>query len=126
MALNPLVSLIGRLVARSGRKRGNRQTDSQTDRQTDRQTDGQNDKTTTLTLAAHARQGLVRLLIWMTMCIENLIIIYTVSDEVCGHRKLWLAYINGGTFENFVPGTRFSGHLAFAPCYTIDVTCSSK
>ena len=27
MALNPLVSLFGRLVARSGRKRGNRQTD---------------------------------------------------------------------------------------------------
>ena len=51
---------------------------------------------------------------------------HTVSDEVCDHRKLWLAYINGGTFENFVPGTRFSGHLVFAPCYTIDVTCSSK
>ena len=31
VALNPLVSLIGRLVARSGRKRGNRQTDRQTD-----------------------------------------------------------------------------------------------
>ena len=30
MALNPLVSLFGRLVARSGRKRGNRQTDRQT------------------------------------------------------------------------------------------------
>ena len=28
VALNPLVSLFGRLVARSGRKRGNRQTDS--------------------------------------------------------------------------------------------------
>ena len=51
MALNPLVSLIGRLVARSGRKRGNRQTDRQTDRQ--------NDKTTTVTLAAHARRGLM-------------------------------------------------------------------
>ena len=50
MALNPLLSLIGRLVARSGRKRGNRQTDRQTDRQ--------NDKTTTITLAAHARRGL--------------------------------------------------------------------
>ena len=47
MALNPLVSLIGRLVARSGRKRGNRQTDRQ------------NDKTTTVTLAAHARRGLI-------------------------------------------------------------------
>ena len=34
MALNPLLSLIGRLVARSDRKRGNRQTDRQTDRQT--------------------------------------------------------------------------------------------
>ena len=42
VALNPLVSLISRLVARSGRKRGNRQTDRQ------------NDKTTTVTLAAHA------------------------------------------------------------------------
>ena len=52
MALNPLVSLIGRLVARSGRKRGNRQTDRQTDRQ--------NDKTTTVILAAHARRGLIR------------------------------------------------------------------
>ena len=51
MALNPLLSLIGRLVARSGRKRGNRQTDRQTDRQ--------NDKTTTVTLAAHARRGLI-------------------------------------------------------------------
>ena len=47
MALNPFVSLIGRLVARSGRKRGNRQTDRQ------------NDKTTTVTLAAHARRGLM-------------------------------------------------------------------
>ena len=52
MALNPLLSFIGRLVARSGRKRGNRQTDRQTDRQ--------NDKTTTITLAAHARRGLIR------------------------------------------------------------------
>ena len=52
MALNPLVSLIGRLLARSGRKRGNRQTDGQTD--------GRNDKTTTVTLAAHARRGLIR------------------------------------------------------------------
>ena len=48
MALNPLVSLIGRLVACSGRNRGNRQTDRQ------------NDKTTTVTLAAHARRGLIR------------------------------------------------------------------
>ena len=31
VALNPLVSLFGRLVARSGRKRGNRQTDRLTD-----------------------------------------------------------------------------------------------
>ena len=46
VALNPLVSLIGRLVARSGRKSGNRRTD------------GRNDKTTTVTLAAHARRGL--------------------------------------------------------------------
>ena len=43
VTLNPLVSLIGRLVARSGRKRGNRQTDRQ------------NDKPSTVTLAVHAR-----------------------------------------------------------------------
>ena len=30
-ALNPLVSVIGRLVARSSRKRGNRQTDGRTE-----------------------------------------------------------------------------------------------
>ena len=52
MALNRLVSVISRLVARSGRKRGNRQTDRQTDRQ--------NDKTTTVTLAAHARRGFMK------------------------------------------------------------------
>ena len=46
-SIYPLVSLIGRLVARSGRKRGNRQTDRQ------------NDKTTTATLAAHAHRGLI-------------------------------------------------------------------
>ena len=51
MALNPLLSLIGRLVARSGRKRGNRQTDRQ------------NDKTTTVTFAAHARRGLIIIII---------------------------------------------------------------
>ena len=50
MALNPFVSLIGRLVARSGRKRGNRQTDRQTDRQ--------NDKTTPVILAALGRTQL--------------------------------------------------------------------
>ena len=48
MALNPLVSLIGRILARSGRKRGNRHAD------------GRNDKTTTVTLAAHARRGLMK------------------------------------------------------------------
>ena len=52
MALNPLVSLIGRLLARSGRKRGNRQTDGRTER-------GRNNKTTTVTLAAHACRGLI-------------------------------------------------------------------
>ena len=49
VALNPFVSLIGRLVARSGKKNV----------VTDRQTDRQNDKTTTVTLAAHARRGLI-------------------------------------------------------------------
>ena len=47
MVLNPLVSPIGCLVARSGRKRGNRQTDRQ------------NDKTTTVTLTAHAHRWLI-------------------------------------------------------------------
>ena len=50
MVLNPLVSLFGRLVARSGRKRGNRQTNGRTDRR--------NDRPSTVTLAAHARRGL--------------------------------------------------------------------
>ena len=50
MALNPLVSLFGRLVARSGRKRDNRQTD--------RRTDGRTYRPSTVTLAAHARRGL--------------------------------------------------------------------
>ena len=54
MALNPLVSLFGRLVARSGRKCGNRQTDGQID--------GQTYRPSTVTLAAHARRGLIRLL----------------------------------------------------------------
>ena len=43
VALNLLVSLIGRLIARSGRKCGNRQTDRQ------------NYKPSTVTLAVHAR-----------------------------------------------------------------------
>ena len=47
MVLNPLVSLFGRLVARSGRIRGTGQTDGRTDGRTDRPT-----------LAAHARRGL--------------------------------------------------------------------
>ena len=57
VAPNPLVSLIGRLLARSGRKRGNRRTD------------GQNDKTTTVTLAAHAHRGLIM----MMMMLESLL-----------------------------------------------------
>ena len=64
MALNPLVSLIGRLLARSGRKRGNRQTDGRTERgrtERGRTERGRNDKTTTVTLAAHARRGLMKL-----------------------------------------------------------------
>ena len=52
VALNPLLSLFGRFVARSGRKRGNRQTDGQTDRQTYRPS--------TVTLAAYTRRGLIR------------------------------------------------------------------
>ena len=61
MALNPLVSLIGRLVARSGRKRGNRQTD--------------NDKPSTVTLAAHAGRGLIIIL-------ENATTFWRVKPEL--------------------------------------------
>ena len=55
MVLNPLVSLFGRLVARSGRIRGAGQTD------------GQNDRTSTVTLAAHARRGLIMVCTCHTM-----------------------------------------------------------
>ena len=48
--LNPLVSLFGRLVARSGRKRGNRQTDGRKE--------GRTDGMTTNPLA-HARRVLI-------------------------------------------------------------------
>ena len=72
MALNPLLSLIGRLVARSGRKRGNRQTDRQTDRQ--------NDKTTTITLAAHARRGLIMNDIYVRAFKRLFIIIYRFAE----------------------------------------------
>ena len=58
MALNPLLSLIGRLVARSGRKRGNRQTDRQ------------NDRTTTITLAAHARRGLIIITLYISCTVH--------------------------------------------------------
>ena len=55
MVLNPLVSLFGRLVARSGRKRGNRQTN------------GRNDRPSTVTLAAHARRGLIIMMSYVSM-----------------------------------------------------------
>ena len=51
MALNPLVSPFGRLVAHSSRIK--------VDRHTDGRTDGRKDRTTTVTLAAHARRGLI-------------------------------------------------------------------
>ena len=79
MALNPLVSLFGRLVARSARISGTGQMDGRmdgrtdgrtdgwpdgrmagrTDGRTDRRTDGQNDRPNTVTLTAHARRGLI-------------------------------------------------------------------
>ena len=69
MALNPLLSLIGRLVARSGRKRGNRQTDRQ------------NDRTTTITLAAHARRGLI---MYIRKYIEHFdIIMLVINPRAC-------------------------------------------
>ena len=49
VALNPLVSLFGRLVARSARISGTGQTDGRTD--------GKTDRPSTVTLAAHARRG---------------------------------------------------------------------
>ena len=51
MALNPLVSLFGRLVARSARISGTGQTDGRTD--------GRTDRPSTVTLVAHARRGLI-------------------------------------------------------------------
>ena len=67
VALNPLVSPTGRLVARSGRKRGNRQTDRQ------------NDKTTTVTLAAHARRRLLIMIIGIYTNVKlNAIIIINI------------------------------------------------
>ena len=51
VALNPLVSLFGCLVARSTRISGTGQTDGRTD--------GQNDRPSTVTLAAYARRGLI-------------------------------------------------------------------
>ena len=66
MVLNPLVSLFGGLVARSGRKRGNRQTDRQTDRR--------NDRPSTVTLAAYARRGLITL----AKCVLNMLLLYMV------------------------------------------------
>ena len=72
MALNPLVSVIGRLVARSGRKRG-------TDRRTEGRTDGiRNDKTTTVTLAAHARRGLMKRLPRDTNVVHCHVVYYAV------------------------------------------------
>ena len=50
VALNPLVSLFGSLVARSGRISGTVQTD------------GRMDRPSTVTLAAHARRGLIKVL----------------------------------------------------------------
>ena len=81
VALNPLVSLIGRLVLRSGRKRGNRQTDRQTDRQYD--------KTTTVTLAAHARRGLIRRHIRKAGITHYTITHYTNSSnsQLAGHAR---------------------------------------
>ena len=49
VALNRLLSLFARLLARGGRKRGNRQADGQTD--------GHTYERSTVTLAANARRG---------------------------------------------------------------------
>ena len=89
MALNPLVSLIGRLVARSGRKRGNRKTDTQTDRERDRQ----NDKITTVTLAAHAYRGLI--IIMVHQSIEP----YTYHELVGQMSYVELLCAKGGAWE---------------------------
>ena len=52
LTLNKMVSFIILLIARTARI-------ACQDRQTDRQTDRQNDKPSTVTLAAHARRGLI-------------------------------------------------------------------
>ena len=65
---NPLVPLIGRLVACSARTRADRQTDTQTDR------------TTTITLAAHARRGLKTAVEGIISCVPSrfsTILVYT-------------------------------------------------
>ena len=55
VALKMLVSLISRLIACSPR--------IVVDKQTDRQTDTQTHRTTTVTLAVHARRGLIKAMI---------------------------------------------------------------
>ena len=72
IALKLLVLLMSRLVACSARivvdrqthrqtdRQAGRLTDRQTDRQADRQADKQTHRTTTVTLATHARRGLMK------------------------------------------------------------------
>ena len=70
VSLKLLVSLISCLVACRARIVA----DKQTDRQTDRQTDTQNDYCKSVTLAAHARRGLIIVLddIMLYTCIGTL------------------------------------------------------
>ena len=57
VALNPFVSLLGHFVTRGGKKSGNGRTDGRTDKQS------------TVTLAAHARRGLIiTRLTYQTQC----------------------------------------------------------
>ena len=99
MALNPLVSLFGRLVARSGRKRGNRQNDGQTDRQTDRQTY----RPSTVTLGAHARRGLMRVKgTRMMYLIVHAMVVCTSAYVLNYKRLLPCSFINQGKLFTFV------------------------
>ena len=70
VVLKPLVSLIGHLVACSARI----SVDTHTQRQTDRQTD----KPTTVTLAVHARRGLIKSCQWF----KDIILSYFCSQDI--------------------------------------------
>ena len=83
--LKRFVAVIGRSVpctARLASRWIDRQTDRQTDRQRDRQTDRQTDRPSTVTLAAHARRGLI-IMQWNTKCFETIPANLSFSSNKC-------------------------------------------